>query len=377
MGQRIQERQMKSNKQDTKHEILKPIEPMLANYASGEMVFEEIISQHSGATFAELKYDGYRFQLHKKGDAVKGFTRSLNDVPLDIYPELAQSIESLPDCVIDCELNGGIGHRGFKAVKGRFRSKMPDMDAYRKKADMKQKLELRVFDVLNIEGRRIMDMPLSQRRHYTERIRFKGINPGKQWKVDSAEGLEALFNEVIGEKNEGLVCKNPASPYIPGYRGAHWIKLKKFETIDLAVLGIYMNDKGISQLLCGTYSPEKKCFETLAKVNAKRGGIDREVGRLLEGKLLSEKPSSIAISPSASPDNLPQFYVEPSASIVMEIKAMNIHYGRNWHSCGLNGEKSYSLRIAWAKQVREDKTPMQASTAKDVECLYKAQEGLI
>ncbi|MDI6738181.1 MAG: hypothetical protein QME12_06755 [Nanoarchaeota archaeon] len=359
------------------YEILTPIEPMLANYASGDRVFDEVMAQHNGMTFAELKYDGYRMQLHKKGDVVKGFTRSMNDVPLEIYPELSASIRNLPDCVIDCELNGGTGHRGFKAVKHRFRSKMPDIKRYRKKADMSKKLELRVFDVLNFSGEWLLELPLSERRHYTENIDEARIKPGKQWKAGSSESLEALFNEVIEKQNEVLVCKDPASLYIPKYRGVHWIKLKKFETIDLAVLGVYVNEWGISQLLCGTYDPERNCFETLAKVNAKRAGLDKEVARLLEWKLSAEKPASIALSPNAKPEDLPLFYVNPFSSIVVEIKAMNIHYGKNWHSCGLNGEKSYSLRIAWARQVRDDKKPVEANTVKDLKNLYKMQEGLI
>ena len=74
---------------------------------------------------------------------------------------------------------------------------------------------------------------------------------------------------------------------------------------------------------------------------------------------------------------MPDFYIEPMKSIVVEIKAMNIHYGKNRYSCGFNGLKSYSLRIAWLNEIRDDKTPEQASSAKDVEYLYKAQEGLI
>lgn len=370
---------MTGNKQkkDTKHEILTPVEPMLAVYAAGEEVYRDVIKRHNGATCAELKYDGYRMQLHKKGDAVKGFTRRMNDAPLSIYPELMESIARLPDCVLDCELNGGIGHSGFKVVANRFRSKETSMEKYLEKADISKKVELRVFDVLYLEGQWLMNLPLAERRKFTERIGEKRIKPGKQWKVDSAEGLEALFNGLVDKKNEGLVCKNPSSLYIPGDESGEWLKIKKFEPIDVVILGVYMKNESISQLLCGTYDPAGKCFETLAKVNAKKDGMNVQLEALLRERFIAEKPSSIVLSANAKEDDMPDFYIEPMKSAVVEIKAMNINYGRNRYSCGLKDGKSYSLRIAWLNEIREDKAPMQASTAKDVGYLYKAQEGLI
>lgn len=127
----------------------------------------------------------------------------------------------------------------------------------------------------------------------------------------------------------------------------------------------------------GTYNPAAGCFETLAKVNAKRGGMNVQLEALLKEKLIAQKPSTIILSANAKEEDLPDFYIEPMKSVVVEIKAMNIHYGKNRYSCGFNGAKSYSLRIAWLNGLREDKAPMQASTAKDVEYLYKVQEGLI
>lgn len=355
--------------------ILHVIEPMLAEYAAGEDVYETVMNHHNGLTFAELKYDGYRMQLHKKGSELKAFTRNLNDVPLQIYPELASSIRNLPDCVLDCELNGGIGHTGFKAVKGRFRFKETDMNKYKKKADLKKKLELRVFDVLNFDGKWLMNQPLIERRMVTEKIDEARIKPGMQWKVSSPGRLEELFNEIVEKKNEGLVCKNPFSFYVPKARGTDWIKLKKFETLDLVLMGAYLADGQISQLLCGCYNEEKKAYETLAKVNAKREGLSAQVAGLLKGKFIITKPSAYLLSPRIKEKDIPNVYVSPEDSIVMEIKAMNIQHGRNWHSCGFDGDKSYSLRISWAKQIRDDKKPHQATTAGYVAKLYEMQEA--
>ena len=358
-----------------KTQLLKPIEPMLAVYAAGDNVYDYVLECHNGTTFAELKYDGYRLQLHKIGDHVKGFTRSLNEVPVDIYTELTDAIKKLPDCVLDCELNGGIGHAGFKVVQKRFRLKQTDIGHYMKSVDTTKPLELMVFDVLFMEGTWTMNLPLSERRKYTESIDEKRVHPGIQWNIDSSTKLEELFEDLSGKKQEGIVCKNPSSLYVPGDKHTDWLKLKRFETLDLTILGVYIDGTEISQLLCGSYNNETNHFETLAKVNAKRDGLGKRIAHLLKNKFVKDKPASIVLSANAKADDLPDFYIDPFSSIVIEIKAMNIHYSKNWHSCGSDGEKSYSLRIAWAKGIRDDKSPIQATTLTKVAELYKIQEG--
>lgn len=370
------------------YKLLTPIEPMLASYAAGEDVYDYILQKHNGLTFAELKYDGYRLQLHKKGDEIKGFTRSLNEVPLDVYPELTDSIKKLPDCILDCELNGGIGHNGFKVIQKRFRLKpQKNLEAYLSNVDTSKEVELRVFDTLywndnckknsSNKNNWLMDLPLSKRRLITEKISENNIHPTQRWIITKSTYLEDVFNSLIGQNNEGLVCKDPASLYIPG-DNKNWFKLKKFETLDLTVLGVYLENNEVSQLLCGSYNNERNCFETLAKVNAKREGIGKDILAQIQNKFEQTKPNSIIIHPSAKTEDLPNAYVNPLDSVVVEIKAMNIHYTKNWHSCGIDEnkpEKTYSLRIAWVKTIRDDKKPIQSTTTKKVGELYKMQEG--
>lgn len=358
-------------------EMLKPIEPMLAVYAGTEDVYNKVLSNHNGTTCAELKYDGYRMQLHKKGGIVKAYTRNLNDMPLDVYPELHDSIQRLPDCVLDCELVGGIGHAGYNVVKRRFRVKPPkSLDAYFEDTKSLPQLELRVFDAINYEGKWLTGMPFNERRPYVELINEPTIMPVDHWMIHDVESLKSLFDKLTIDKHEGLVCKNIGALYIPGEHHKDWLKIKKFETLDLAVLGAYMEGGQISQLLCGTYNPLQQRYETLAKVNAKREGIGEEVKSKV--RLLKRKPSSVYLSPGIGEEDIPNLYVNPERSVVVEVKAMNINHGKNWHSCGHNGDKSksYSLRISWAKQVRDDKSPRQSTTTGKVAELYRIQEGL-
>jgi len=55
------------------------------------------------------------------------------------------------------------------------------------------------------------------------------------------DGLEAAFADARARRNEGLMVKDPATPYTPGRRGLGWLKMKKaLATIDCVVVGVEM-----------------------------------------------------------------------------------------------------------------------------------------
>jgi DNA ligase-1 len=58
-------------------------------------------------------------------------------------------------------------------------------------------------------------------------------------RLTGADAVEEEFRAARARGNEGLVGKNPLSPYLPGRRGLAWIKLKKeFATLDVVVTGV-------------------------------------------------------------------------------------------------------------------------------------------
>jgi ATP-dependent DNA ligase len=368
-----------------KIQIFNPIESVNPIYLGGADMdlYKRIISEHKGKTFAEIKEDGYRMQIHKKGDEIRAFTRSMNPYFLDLMPELASSLKTLPDCILDCELigDGKIGHEGYDFVKKRFRAKISDKK--RKEyfsCDLIQDnpLSIKVFDTLFWENSVLLDMPLEQRRNYTQKIDAKRIQPSIKQEVTNDLELQRLFENLISKNYEGLVCKNPSSIYVPGAKDINWIKLKRAESLDLLVLGVYNQGNSISQVLCGTFNPQKNVYETLAKVNAKRNHANIEIQTLLNGKYLKKCPSNIYLNPSIFKANLayPDYFIQPQKSIVLEIAAMNFNRGKNWHSCGLDdGGLSYSLRIAWLKNIRLDKVFSKIADVAQIKSLYEAERS--
>jgi DNA ligase-1 len=57
--------------------------------------------------------------------------------------------------------------------------------------------------------------------------------------VSAVDEVEAAFTAARAGGNEGIIAKDPASPYTPGRRGKTWIKLKKaMATLDVVVTGV-------------------------------------------------------------------------------------------------------------------------------------------
>ncbi len=339
-------------------------------------LYSRVIEAHGGRTLAEVKEDGYRVQVHKRGNVVKAFTRSKNQVVLELFPELESSLSNLPNCIVDSELVSSEkdGIEGFDQVKRRFRSNMGS-EGIRKYLDsgivQEMPLSLVVFDTLSWEGRSLIDKTLTERRKYTERVNEKKIEPSRQKLIKDPKELERWFGYLVGDNYEGLVCKNPDSLYIPGGRTEDWIKLKRSESLDLAVLGVYLDGDSISQILCGPYNVRKGKFETLAKVNAKREGINKELERLLENFYVKNCPPEITVNPKMERIGRPDSYVSPNT--VVEICAMNFSKGDNYHSCGLENNISYSLRIAWLKSIREDKSVRDITTTDQIKKMYEQE----
>ncbi len=368
-------------------EILTPFESMNPQFigAADEEMYAKILSEHNQETAAEIKEDGYRIQIHKKGKIIKTFTRQMNPYIMDLFPELDASLRKLPDCVLDAEILGEnlVGQKGFSKIKTRFRSKANQnkINEYLESGIVEENpLEIRVFDTLHWEGEDTFSLPLHERRKFTENISEKRITPSIQKLITNSEELRTWFEDLTGQKYEGLVCKNPNSQYIFGGETTDWIKLKRAETLDVIVLGVYLdrNTSEISQLLCGTYNEKTKRYETIAKVNAKRLRMNNDLFPLIEGKYLEECPKEISLNPriEKQKDGMPDYFLHPKKSQVVEIAAMNYMNSKNWHSCGLDEEgRAYSLRIAWLKNIRIDKDYKQINTTQEIIKFFEDQNN--
>ena len=349
---------------------------------------ERIIKDAGGFVACEIKEDGFRAQAHVTGKKLQLFTRQLTEFETECLPEIAESIRALKlrDTILDAELIGAGGkYNGYKAVQSRARYKgrisEEGIEKYFAEGKVSEfPLELIVFDLMMHNGRTFLDYPYAKRRELVEKIGNKNprIKPSVCHFVSSPAGIiEVYKKKVLAEKCEGLVLKQPNLPYIPGDK-EHWIKLKKFEPVDLVVVGLFKNTQKespeYSQAMVATYHAGADVYQTVGVVNLLRK--NEITGRMFAqdvndniAELLEIKPLNVEYGKT-----LPEVYVAPEKSVVLEIGAMNFDYGSSNFACRLAGEKSYSLRIAYVRTIRDDKVPRQASTTEKIAQLHRMQK---
>ncbi|MGV8151906.1 MAG: hypothetical protein ACP5OG_02405 [Candidatus Nanoarchaeia archaeon] len=348
-----------------------PIKPMLVkDLPNSENKYKKILKLHDSKTYSEVKSDGYRIQIHKNNE-IKLFTRNLNELNLYAFPDLISSFNKLPEGIYDGELVGiEDGINGFNAVKKRVRSELvPQLvDNY--------PLQVKYFDLLNLNGHDLIHNPLYSRRKKLENITS---NLSELVVIDDPLKLKQRYEEVTSNGLEGLVCKDPNSCYLIDTRNNDWLKLKKFLNLDLVVLGVYSGEGKLSKLpfaalLLGTYNEAINSYETITKV----GISDKEKIILIYDKiknnLLDNSTLNVVISGEINKKGyskkLPNHYIDPNNSVVVETDALNITRSKNWHSCGLYKGLAYSLRIPVVKRIRLDKKTIDCAKTEDISDLY-------
>ena len=135
-----------------------PVGPMLAQTATG---VGDALERLGGTAVFEAKLDGARAQIHRDGQAVAIFTRSLDDVTARL-PEIEAATLALPvsTLIADAEAIAlrpdGRPHR-FQVTASRFgrRGGVAAAGA--------QQLSVFFFDVLHIDGRDVLDLPAGER----------------------------------------------------------------------------------------------------------------------------------------------------------------------------------------------------------------------
>jgi len=90
------------------------------------------------------------------------------------------------------------------------------------------------FDILHVDGRDLLDEPLSTRLTELERVVGEWRMPGIV--TDDAEAAEQLSREALAAGHEGVLVKGIDAPYSAGRRGKSWVKVKPVLTYDLVVL---------------------------------------------------------------------------------------------------------------------------------------------
>lgn len=178
---------------------------------------------------AELKWDGLRGQLSTDGRSVRVRSSTGRDITVQ-FPELADLGRSLgAPAVLDGELVAFDDDRpSFHRVLQRLNVDRPGDRLVRSIP-----ITYMIFDLLVLDGTPLLDLPYATRRHvlqdlFDEPGERGAAEPGPPWRVPpSLEGGAAQLLELAHQRDlEGIVVKDPASPYRPGSRTSAWRKVK-------------------------------------------------------------------------------------------------------------------------------------------------------
>jgi DNA ligase-1 len=236
-------------------EVGRPVGPMLA--APGASLGEALERVGEGAV--DWKLDGARIQIHREGDDVAVFSRSLDDLTARL-PEVVAAARSLPArrVVLDGEaiaLRADGRPEPFQVTGSRIASGAPGVVPV-------------LFDVLHLDGEDLLDAPLARRADALAGAVAEELRVPRRITADANEAQEH-FDAALAAGHEGVVVKALDAPYAAGRRGVGWLKVKPRHTLDLVVLAAewgHGRRKGwLSNLHLGARAVDGEGFVMLGK----------------------------------------------------------------------------------------------------------------
>lgn len=242
-------------------QVGRPVGPMLAQTATS---VDDALDKLGGTALFESKLDGARVQVHRAGDTVTIYTRSLDDVTARL-PEVVAATLALPvtDLIADAEAIAlrpdGRPHR-FQVTASRFgtRSVQP----------AREPLSVFFFDLLHRDGTDLLDLPMTDRLAALDAVVPETQRMQRLVTSDPAAAQEFL-DSTLAAGHEGAMAKAPAAAYAAGRRGAAWLKVKPVHTLDLVVLAVEWGSGRrtgkLSNIHLGARDPQTGGFVMLGK----------------------------------------------------------------------------------------------------------------
>ena len=303
-----------------------------------------------GQIAAEYKYDGSRFQFHKKGNWARMYSRRLEDVTgalPDVIEQLLGSTDH--DVILDGEVIAIKDGKPmpFQSVLRRFRRRHDVAEA-----TVAIELVPNVFDILWLDGETLIDLPLTERRKKLESVVKMFIAP--QVVSDDATVIEKTYTDALAAGHEGIMIKVPASPYSPGQRGKNWIKIKpEVDTLDLAVIGAEWGE-GKRAHAFGSFLVACQNDGKLIPLSRVATGFSdeqlAEVYELLKDTVIAKSGKEVTFEPS----------------LVFEVGYAELQASTNY-------DGGFALRFPRFIRIRDDKDLTDIETLDSIQDRYKRQ----
>jgi bifunctional non-homologous end joining protein LigD len=222
----------------------------------------------------EIKYDGYRIQIHISGRLVTTYTRNGHDWTAKFTPT-ATAARAIParQAILDGEIcvQDERGVTDFSALPSAIKSRPQDLVYF-------------AFDLLHLDGEDLRAAPLEERRAKL-RLLVNQV-PGSRIVIsDEYDGDgQAFFDLVSSHDLEGMVSKRKGSRYWSGPSEA-WTKTKCWTTSTMQVIGVERDKGGVPYALLAN----EKGYQGAAFVGLPAGSR-QQFWRYVEGKAAAEAP---------------------------------------------------------------------------------------
>jgi bifunctional non-homologous end joining protein LigD len=286
----------------------KPIVPMLATLGT-----EQSLDRSVDWAF-EMKWDGIRAVVDIADGGLRLLTRNGNDVTAT-YPELAEVVDAVSaPAMLDGEIVA-LDTRGRPSF-GRLQSRMN----LTRRADIERAMRdypvhLLLFDLLEVDGERLLSTPYDERRARLQEV----VRPTKRVQVPPAfeGGLEAAIRSSRELGLEGIMAKDRRSAYVVGRRTSSWVKIKHHSAQEVIVVGWKpgqgRRSDGVGSLLLGI--PDRDGIRYVGKVGT--GFSDKDLDAIAE-RLQPMAIEAPAVRDVPRPDARDAHWVRPD--LVAEVE---------------------------------------------------------
>jgi DNA ligase 1 len=327
----------------------RPVGPMLAQTAAG---VTEALEKLGGEGVFEAKLDGARVQIHRAGDQVTVYTRSLDDVTARL-PEVVEATLALPvrELIADGEaiaLRPDGRPQPFQVTGSRF-GRSVDVAAAR----TAQPLSVFFFDILHRDGIDLLDAPTSERTVALDEI-VPAQNRVDRLVTSDPVAAADFLAATLASGHEGVMAKSLTAPYEAGRRGKGWLKIKPVHTLDLVVLAVEWGSgrrRGkLSNIHLGARDPATGGWVMLGKTfkGMTDAMLDWQTARFQE----------LAVGPTDG------YLVRVRPEQVVEVAFDGLQTSSRYPG-GL------ALRFARVLRYRDDKGPEEADTIDTVRALHR------
>ena len=324
-------------------EVGRPVQPMLAGTA------EDVASalDRVGEAAVEWKLDGIRVQIHRDGDSVAIYTRTLDDIT-ERLPEIAAAARALPvaRAVLDGEviaLDVTGRPRRFQETASRVGRRGADAGA--------AGLSLFLFDALHLDGDDLIDRPGGERSDLLASVAPAGLRVPRLV-APTTDAARAFTAEALARGHEGVMVKSLEATYDAGRRGVGWLKVKPVHVLDFVILaaewGHGRRQGRLSNLHLGVRDPRSGAFAMVGKTFK---GLTDAMLAWQTAHLLERETGRDGIV----------VYVRPE--LVVEVAFDGVQTSRRYPA-------GMALRFARVRRHRPDKSAAEADTVDALRAIH-------